>query len=424
MVAAQPVEVAMAIKLSADGNRLTLDLSRPWIQGFVGLVFAGAGTVALVLVARGELDQVKAGVRIPLPQLASCGIAIIGGFFVVLGLSVALYRRGTVLDRQEGEAVQWQGLPLMMSSVRRRIRRFVTVRLESAIREGPRDKDDRRHFYRMYYVKLVDPKGSELPLGSLGSSDVENRAAAQKIAEFLKLSFVDLTTKDAPLPASAGQWRASIDVAGLGPLSVQSEPPPVPELTPYEYRECQEQPEDSVVRVEQYAEGVTLTVPAAGILQGSKGLFAFGVIWTVVVSAIGLIIVGFMQQDGTYHKGMLAGLAFFELIGLLLLAGGIQMGRRQAVLAVVADRLMLLQTGPLRRTRREWPRDQLTDVCTGPSGMSVGGEPVIELQVIPRDGKKCGVLGGRDEEELRWLATLLRRALRFGPENGEPAVSS
>jgi hypothetical protein len=33
------------------------------------------------------------------------------------------------------------------------------------------------------------------------------------------------------------------------------------------------------------------------------------------------------------------------------------------------------------------------------------------LQIHPRLGKKAGFLAGRDEAELRWLATRLRQAL-------------
>ena len=44
--------------------------------------------------------------------------------------------------------------------------------------------------------------------------------------------------------------------------------------------------------------------------------------------------------------------------------------------------------------------------------MEVNDRPVIELQIHPRQGKKAGLLGGRDEAELRWLATRLRQALQ------------
>jgi hypothetical protein len=399
---------------------LQVSLSRPWLQGIIGLVFAVVAATIMVTLARGDVDMVKDGVRVPLPDMARWGSLIMAGAFVLFGLVLAGHRKGMILDRQAREAFHWEGLLIPMSRARHSIRRYALVGLQSAIREGPRDKRARRQFYRMYHVKLLDPKGSELVLGQSGS-ETATRAAAQKIAEFLGLPLADRTTGDAPLPADR-HWRAAVDVPGLGPISVGAAAAPAPVLTAYEFRECSDQPEGSRVQVAQDAAGVTLTVPAAGIWRGSKGLLVFGLIWTILISAIGLIAVGFMQQSGQYRTGMLAGLGFFELIGLLVMAGAIQMGRRRAVLAVVGDRLLLLQTGPFRRTRREWARSQLTDVRTGPSGLSMGGEPVLELQVRARGDKKCGLLSGRDEEELRWLATILRRAMGLAQHHGEPAT--
>jgi hypothetical protein len=40
------------------------------------------------------------------------------------------------------------------------------------------------------------------------------------------------------------------------------------------------------------------------------------------------------------------------------------------------------------------------------------------LQIYPRAGKKQGMLAGRDEEELKWLATRLRQALQVPAQNG------
>ena len=46
------------------------------------------------------------------------------------------------------------------------------------------------------------------------------------------------------------------------------------------------------------------------------------------------------------------------------------------------------------------------------SGMAVNNVPVIELQVHPQHGKKAGFFAGRDEQELRWMASELRRTLK------------
>jgi hypothetical protein len=89
------------------------------------------------------------------------------------------------------------------------------------------------------------------------------------------------------------------------------------------------------------------------------------------------------------------------------------MGRRQAVLAVVNESLMIMQSGLFGSRRWEWKRGELRDIIAGKSNVSVNDEPVIELQIHPNAGRPVGVLLGRGKDELRWLATVLRRTLRL-----------
>jgi hypothetical protein len=81
------------------------------------------------------------------------------------------------------------------------------------------------------------------------------------------------------------------------------------------------------------------------------------------------------------------------------------------VLAEVGEQLMVMQSGPLGSKRWEWPREKVARIAVGPSGMAVNDVPVLELQIHAKAGKKMGLLAGRDEAELHWLATRLRRAL-------------
>jgi hypothetical protein len=59
----------------------------------------------------------------------------------------------------------------------------------------------------------------------------------------------------------------------------------------------------------------------------------------------------------------------------------------------------------------EWRRDEIAAIRADTSGMEVNNRPVIELQIHPLSGKKVGLLAGRKEEELRWMATRVGRAL-------------
>ena len=45
--------------------------------------------------------------------------------------------------------------------------------------------------------------------------------------------------------------------------------------------------------------------------------------------------------------------------------------------------------------------------------MEVNSVPIPELHIQPVQGKRYGLLAGRDEAELRWLAARLRPALKM-----------
>jgi hypothetical protein len=186
-----------------------------------------------------------------------------------------------------------------------------------------------------------------------------------------------------------------------------------PVFTPTRQQTVTAQPAGSRAVVDEDAAGLTITLPPAGLGKGTKGLFAFAVLWCLITAGVTAgFAVGFgngQVDDGLWIVALV--LAVFWLVGVGLLLGGYQMGRRRAVLAVVGGRLLVLQSGPLGSKRREWPREDVARIAVGPSGMEVNEVPVLELQIQPKCGRKVGLLAGRDEAELHWLATRLRRAL-------------
>ena len=73
--------------------------------------------------------------------------------------------------------------------------------------------------------------------------------------------------------------------------------------------------------------------------------------------------------------------------------------------------MLVMQPGRFGGKKHEWLRDDVAGVRAGPSGMTVNDRPIINLQVHLKSGSKHGFLAGRDDAELRWMATVLRRAL-------------
>jgi hypothetical protein len=95
--------------------------------------------------------------------------------------------------------------------------------------------------------------------------------------------------------------------------------------------------------------------------------------------------------------------------GLLLLA--LKMRLRRAELTVAGDTLQIEVRGLFGICRMQWHGGELAVVRVDASGMEVNDEPVLELRIEPLTGKKVGLMAGRDEQELRWMAPLLRRQL-------------
>jgi len=172
-----------------------------------------------------------------------------------------------------------------------------------------------------------------------------------------------------------------------------------------------QQPVGSKVRVENHVSGLQLVVPPAGIWRGSKGLLFFAFVWCGFMMVFTTLVVRSTSKGPDDVWIFYLFIAGFWIIGIGLLAGAINMGRRSAVLAAEGGRLVAETRGLFGTKQQNWEQSEIVTIRAGPSGMEVNNRPVIELQVHPRVGKKVGLLAGRDETELRWMATQLRRAL-------------
>jgi hypothetical protein len=185
------------------------------------------------------------------------------------------------------------------------------------------------------------------------------------------------------------------------------------------------QPTGSKIEIERFEGGLSIRVPAPGLRKGTSGLFFFSLIWN-----------GFMGVFTSFaHFGLMQGkaknedlwilipfLGLFWLIGIGILLGSLSMARRRAGIAIADGSLMVLQTGLFRSKSCEWPAGEVAAIRLDGSGMEVNGVPVLELQIHGKDGKKFGLLAGRGNEELEWLAWELRQSLGV-PEHAATANS-
>lgn len=172
------------------------------------------------------------------------------------------------------------------------------------------------------------------------------------------------------------------------------------------------QPPDSDVVFRDHADSLSFLVPPAGIWKGSHGLFLIGLVWNVFV---GVFVSAMIFSDDSD-----AGLMPFALLGLFLLVGfaimlsGYNIGKRQAAIAVQGDQVSIKRISPFRT--RDWnvSTNEIKAIRKGPSGMEVNDRPVMELQVHLAEGEKIGILSQRDDEEIDWIAAVLRHKLGVG----------
>jgi hypothetical protein len=172
-----------------------------------------------------------------------------------------------------------------------------------------------------------------------------------------------------------------------------------------------EQPAGSLVQVEEHTSGVCLNVPPPGLWRGSMGLFFFSLLWCGFM----MVFTTVAMLPGTKKEGPVWVIILFLLgfwaVGLGMMAVAINLGRRTATLAAEGGRLRVETGGLFGAKQREWICGEISAIRADASNVEVNHRRLFELQIHPVMGKKVGLLAGRDEHELRWMATRLRQAL-------------
>jgi hypothetical protein len=174
-----------------------------------------------------------------------------------------------------------------------------------------------------------------------------------------------------------------------------------------------QRPADSQVEVQRRASGVVLTIPPAGVRKGSQGMLGFGVLWCLFMTVFtGMPIVLNTKGHEAIPWGAWLFIAVFWLVGVSFIVAAVNMGRRHATLSVESGALHVKQVTLFGVKEHRWRGGEIAAIRADASGMEVNDHPILELQIHPTLGKKVGCFSGRDEQELRWMATELRRALK------------
>ena len=161
---------------------------------------------------------------------------------------------------------------------------------------------------------------------------------------------------------------------------------------------------------------VAYEVPPAGLLKGSKGLFAFSIIWLLFCSFIfaGILFFGPAEDGGNSWVILLVTLAFIG-VGIGMLLGGIHMGKRSVMIGVLPGGLFVERKSIFGTKWLEFAQDEILNVKVGNSGMEVNDEPIKQLKIVQKNGKTVGLLSQLSEDELEWLAYSLNSSMGIDP---------
>lgn len=174
-------------------------------------------------------------------------------------------------------------------------------------------------------------------------------------------------------------------------------------------------PAKTKILLDVHDAGVTLTIPPAGLRsKGAMGMLTFSLIWCGFMAVFTTLMV--FAEDGT--KNLWVAIPFIGLfwaIGIGMFLGALNSAKQQAIIDVVGFPpnavLLITRQGLFATKQQEIPLEQIEAIRMDNSGMEVNDVPVKNLQVHRKQGKKIGLLSGRDEDELKWVAAVLRYAL-------------
>jgi hypothetical protein len=182
------------------------------------------------------------------------------------------------------------------------------------------------------------------------------------------------------------------------------------------------QPAGSNARLTESASGFELSVPSRGLRKESGGLLFFAIVWCLFMTLFtGAMLFG--KSSGGGDLGRLGGILFvlgFWAIGIGMLLLSIHLGTGRWILSVRGSELNVELRSALRSRSWRWNGSEVRDISVGNSGVEVNDRPLKEIQIYPRSGKKVGLLRGRPDDELAWMASLFRRALRLTPPEPLP----
>jgi hypothetical protein len=182
------------------------------------------------------------------------------------------------------------------------------------------------------------------------------------------------------------------------------------------------QPDKSDVVCEQTADGLTMSVPRSRFTKGPLGYWFFALFWNGIVTAVMSAFLFLGPNEGLAERAFpLAMGAIFFALGIVALGVAIHMTIRRAEIAYAGGELLVLRYGIFGKKRDWWVREQLAAIRASGSDTKINNRQLLQLEIVPVAGKSVKLLTGRDEQELAWIATQLRKTTKLPAETADEA---
>lgn len=180
-------------------------------------------------------------------------------------------------------------------------------------------------------------------------------------------------------------------------------------------------PVESRIEVIEMPEQPTVYQMPANGLRGVVGAtFGFFLLWTVFSGGIGTVMITTDIIGKPFDWEMLLQLglmSLFLLVGLVGMFVSFRLSRSTAMIGVDETQLFWEVQGIFGKRWQQFLAPDIRTVQVGDSSAEVNGKPVRVLEVVTKDGKRFSEFGLWNDEELLWVAALLRRELGLRPRN-------
>jgi len=274
---------------------------------------------------------------------------------------------------------------------------------------------------------VIDADKNPIPFG-LGYPHTILVPVAEQIAEHLRSEHRVAMFEDGPtgIPLLAAPIQASSSLSSLeGSLSSSEDEDDFLNEDKDEVESTSgkqikvdtipDQPSKSRSLLEVRDNGLTITVPKAGIWKGSKGLMSFAVFWNLFIFGF-LAVIVFFSADGGFDVMDIGGLLFAGgILSILLVVGivtflyALKIGTQQAVLDVVGNTLIVSRQSCFGLKQFEFEADKITEIAIGFTGTRVNNRPINALFIRSEtEPRKLKMLSNLSDDEINWIAAVLR----------------